>query len=63
MGKMVMMEYNGGWQPIRKRRSKFRRMTGKIVRSSAFLRISDYWKKIPENTKKDLWSSLMVCAN
>jgi hypothetical protein len=62
-GKRVMMEYNGAWQPIRKSGSKFRCITGKIVRSGAFIRISDDWKKIPKNTKEDVWSSLMVCVN
>jgi hypothetical protein len=62
-GKKVVMEYTGAWQPVGKSGSKFRRMTGKIVRSGAFLRISDSWKKVPQTTKEDLWNSLMVCVN
>jgi hypothetical protein len=33
---------------------------GKLVRSGVFLRISDDWKKVPENTKEDFYSSLIV---
>jgi hypothetical protein len=42
--------------------SKFRHMMGKIFKSGAFIQISDDRKKIPENTKEDVWSSLMVCV-
>jgi hypothetical protein len=45
-----------------KRGSKFRHMMGKIFKSGAFIQISDDRKKIPENTKEDVWSSLMVCV-
>jgi hypothetical protein len=62
-GKKIMMEHNGTWQPIGKNRCKFRRLIGKIVRSSAFVRILDNWKKVPQATKDDIWSSLMVCVN
>ena len=57
------MEYNGLWQPVGKSGSKFRHMTSKIIRSGAFIRISDDWKKIPKSTKEDVWSSLMVWVN
>jgi hypothetical protein len=48
-GKKVVMEYTGAWQPVGKKGLKLRRMTGKIVRSDVFLRISDNWKKGTKN--------------
>jgi hypothetical protein len=62
-GKRIVMEYTGDWQPVGKSGSKFRRLTGKHVRSSAFVRISDNWSDVPPATREDLWSSLMVCIN
>jgi hypothetical protein len=49
--KRVILEYNGGWQPVEKSELKFRRMIGKLVRSGAFVWISDDWRKVPKNTK------------
>jgi hypothetical protein len=59
-GKRVVVEFNGLWQLVGKSGGKWRRMMGKLVRSGAFLRISDDWRKVPENTKDDFYSSLMV---
>jgi hypothetical protein len=39
-GKKIVMEYIGDWQPVGKNRCKFRRLTDKIIRSSAFVKIS-----------------------
>jgi hypothetical protein len=59
-GKRVVVEFNGLWQLVGKSGGKWRRMMGKLVRSGAFLRISDDWRKVPKNTKDDFYSSLMV---
>jgi hypothetical protein len=61
--KRIVMEYTGNWQPMKKSESKFRRLTSKNVRSSAFVRISDSWLKVPQATREDLWSLLIVCVN
>ena len=62
-GKKMVMEYIGAWQPVGKSRSKFRRVTGKIIRSSSFVRITDSWSDVPQAKRDDIWSSLMVCVN
>ena len=61
-GKKMVLEYTGSWQPVGKSGSKFRRATGKTIRSSSFVRISDSWSEVPQATKDDIWSSLMVCV-
>ena len=40
-GKRVIVEFTGMAQPVGKSEGKWRRMTGKMVKSSVFLRISD----------------------
>jgi hypothetical protein len=52
--KRIVMEYTGNWQPVGKSGSKFRRLTGKNVRSSAFVRISNSWSKVLQATREDL---------
>jgi hypothetical protein len=45
--KRVIVEFTGIWQPIRKSGGKWRRMTGKMVKSGSFVQISNDWKKVP----------------
>ena len=40
-GKRVIMEFIGIWQPVGKSGRKWRHMTGMMVRSSSFVRISN----------------------
>jgi hypothetical protein len=40
-GKRVIVEFTGMVQPVGKSREKWRRMTGKMIKSSSFVRISD----------------------
>ena len=47
-------------QPVRKSGEEWRCMTGKMVRSSAFLRISDDWRKVPEEKNELFYDALMV---
>ena len=54
------MEFTSSWQPVGKSREKRRRMTGNLVRSGAFLPISDDWKKVPEDKKEFFYDALKV---
>jgi hypothetical protein len=45
-GKQVIMEFTSMWQPVGRSGCKWRWMTGKMVSSGLFVRISDDWKKV-----------------
>jgi hypothetical protein len=54
-GKKVVMEYTSMWQPVGKSRSKFKRMTGKIVRSSGKKVVMEYtsmWQPVGKKRSK-----------
>jgi hypothetical protein len=58
--KRVIVEFTGMWQPVGKRGGKWRRMTGKMVRSSSFVRISDDWRKVRLEKNELFYDALMV---
>jgi hypothetical protein len=62
-GQRVVCEYNNASQPVGFSALKFRRMTGKIIRSGNYVRIRDDWAKVPQCTKEDIWDALMVWLN
>jgi hypothetical protein len=59
-GQRVVCEYNNASQPIGMSATKFRRMTGSIVRSENYVRMRDDWLEVSERTKEDIWDALMV---
>jgi hypothetical protein len=59
-GKRVMMDYNQGWQPVGFSANKFRRQTGKLIRSGNYVHLRDDWAHVPARTKEDIWEALMV---
>jgi hypothetical protein len=59
-GKRVVVEFNGMSQPVGKSGGKWRRTTGKNVRSGSFVRLSDDWKKVPLEKKERFFEVLMV---
>jgi hypothetical protein len=59
-GKQVIVEFTGMAQPIGKSGGKWRRMTGKMVRSGSFVRISDDWRKVSVERKELFYDALMV---
>ena len=62
-GQRVVCEYNNAAQPVGFSALKFRRMTGKIIRSGNYVRIRDNWAKVPQRIKEDIWDALMVYLN
>jgi hypothetical protein len=62
-GKRVILEYNAASQPVGLSANKFRRQTGKLIRSGAYVHIRDAWAHVQNNTKEDVWKALMVCLN
>jgi hypothetical protein len=59
-GKRVVMDYNPGWQPVGFSANKFRRQTGKLIRSGNYVHLRDDWAHVPARTKEDIWEALMV---
>jgi hypothetical protein len=59
-GKRVVMDYNPSWQPVGFSANKFRRQTGKLIRSGNYVHLRDDWEYVPACTKKDIWEALMV---
>jgi hypothetical protein len=59
-GKRVVMDYNPGWQPVGFSANKFRRQTGKLIRSGNYVHLRDDWAHVPPRTKEDIWETLMV---
>jgi hypothetical protein len=59
-GKRIIVEFTGMWQPVGRSGCKWRRMTGNMVRSGSFVRISDDWKKIPLEKNELFFDALMV---
>jgi hypothetical protein len=58
--KRVIMEFNGMSQPVGRSGCKWRRTTGKMVKSSSFVRLSDDWKRVPLEKKERFFEVLMV---
>jgi hypothetical protein len=58
--KRVIVEFIGMWQPVGKRGGKWRRMTGKMVRSGSFVRISDDWRNVRLEKNELFYDALMV---
>jgi hypothetical protein len=54
------MDYNPGWQPVGFSANKFRRQTGKLIRSVNYVHLRDDWVHVPARTKEDIWEALMV---
>jgi len=59
-GKRVVMDYNPGWQPVGFSANKFRRQTGKLIRSGNYVHLRDNCVHVPARTKEDIWEALMV---
>jgi hypothetical protein len=59
-GKRVVMDYKSGWQPVGFSANKFRRQTGKLIRSGNYVHLWDDWGHLPARTKEDIWEALMV---
>jgi hypothetical protein len=59
-GKRVVMDYNPGWQPVGFSANKFRRQTGKLIRSGNYVHLRDDWAHVPALTKEDIWEAVMV---
>ena len=59
-GKRVIVQLTGSAQPIGKSGVRWRRTTGKMIRSGSFIRISDDWKKVSEEQKEIFFTALMV---
>jgi hypothetical protein len=60
VGKRVVMDYNPGWQPVGFSANKFRRQTGKLIRSGNYVHLRDNWTHVQARTKEDIWEALMV---
>jgi hypothetical protein len=54
------MEFNGMSKLVGKSRGKWRRTTGKMVRSGSFVWVSDDWKKVSLEKKERFFEVLMV---
>ncbi|XP_062173324.1 uncharacterized protein LOC133878802 isoform X2 [Alnus glutinosa] len=59
-GKRVVLEYNAASQPVGLSANKFRRQTGKLIRSGAYVHIRDAWAHVKNSMKEDVWNALMV---
>jgi hypothetical protein len=59
-GKRVIAQFTGSAQPVGKSGVRWRRMTGKMIRSSSFVQISDDWKKVSQDQKEIFFTTLMV---
>jgi hypothetical protein len=59
-GKRVIVEFTGMAQLVGRSRGKWRHMTGKMVRSSSFVRISDDWRQVLVERKELFYDALMV---
>jgi len=59
-GKRVVMDYNPGCQPVGFSANKFRRQTGKLIRSRNYVHLRDDWAHLSARTKEDTWEALMV---
>ena len=61
-GKRAIVEFNGMWQPVGRSGSKWRQITGKMVRRGSFVRISDDWKKVTLE-KNELFFDVLMVSN
>jgi hypothetical protein len=59
-GKRVIAQFMGSAQPVGRSGLRWRRTTGKMIRSGSFVRISDDWKKVSQDKKKIFFPALMV---
>jgi hypothetical protein len=59
-GKRVIAQFSSSAQPIGRSGCRWRRTTGKMVRSGSFIRISDDWKKVSQEKKEIFFTALMV---
>jgi hypothetical protein len=56
--KRVIVEFTGVAQPEGKNGSKWRHMTGKMVRSGSFVRIFDNWMEVSVEKKELFYDAL-----
>ena len=59
-GKWVIAQFTGSAQPVGKSGVRWRRTTGKMIRSGLFVQISDDWKKVSQDKKEIFFTALMV---
>ena len=58
--KPVIVEFTGMVQPVGKSVGKWRRMTGKMVNSGSFVRVSDDWRKVLVEKNELFYDALTV---
>jgi hypothetical protein len=59
-GKRVIAQFTGSAQPVGRSWCRWRRTTGKMVKSGSFVQISDDWKKASQEKKEIFFTALMV---
>ena len=59
-GKRIVVQFTGSAQPVGRSGCRWRRTTGKMVRSGSFVRISDDWRKVSQERKEIFFTALMV---
>jgi hypothetical protein len=61
LGEKVVLELNSAGMPIGTSGKKFKRLSGKYVRSGKFVGLSaPHWRRIENDKKEQIWKSLMV---
>ena len=60
-GEKVVLELNSSKMPVGTSGRKFRRLSGKYVRSGKFIGLSpSHWRRIEKDKKEQIWTALMV---